>query len=223
MAYRRPRQPTTILWKPAISEWGKILGTLSNQLDLQTALDAKVPYTGATADLDLGAHNLQIDSSYMIILDGAEQSSLIYMNMSDMKFNVPATGLYAFQTGITPYGRLDFTGLTTSDKTFTFPDASGTLALREVPIANKTGAYTVVAGDYIITGDATTGAFTITLPTAVGIAGREYIIKKVDSSANAITVDANASETIDGALTQVISDQYTSITIVSNGSNWYII
>jgi len=42
MAYRRPRQPTTILWKPAISEWGKILGTLSNQIDLQTALDAKV-------------------------------------------------------------------------------------------------------------------------------------------------------------------------------------
>jgi len=31
--------------------WGSITGTLSNQTDLQAALDAKVPYTGATANI----------------------------------------------------------------------------------------------------------------------------------------------------------------------------
>lgn len=37
--------------------WGTITGTLSNQTDLQNALNAKVPYTGATQDVDLGVHN----------------------------------------------------------------------------------------------------------------------------------------------------------------------
>ena len=38
--------------------WGEITGTLSNQTDLQDALDAKVPYTGATANVDLGEFGL---------------------------------------------------------------------------------------------------------------------------------------------------------------------
>jgi hypothetical protein len=39
--------------------WGDITGTLSNQTDLQTALDLKVPYTGATANVDLGEYELK--------------------------------------------------------------------------------------------------------------------------------------------------------------------
>lgn len=40
-------------------DWGDIDGNLSNQTDLQTALDGKVPYTGATGNLDLGEFNLE--------------------------------------------------------------------------------------------------------------------------------------------------------------------
>jgi nitrogen fixation protein len=43
------------------STWGSITGTLSNQTDLQNALDAKVPYTGATGNVDLGTYNLTAD------------------------------------------------------------------------------------------------------------------------------------------------------------------
>jgi hypothetical protein len=38
--------------------WGSITGTLSAQSDLQTALNAKVPYTGATGDVNLGNYKL---------------------------------------------------------------------------------------------------------------------------------------------------------------------
>ena len=38
--------------------WGGIVGTLSNQTDLQNALDAKVPYTGATTNVNLGEWQL---------------------------------------------------------------------------------------------------------------------------------------------------------------------
>jgi len=40
-------------------KWGDIEGTLSDQTDLQNALDDKVPYTGATANVDLGEYELK--------------------------------------------------------------------------------------------------------------------------------------------------------------------
>lgn len=39
--------------------WGTITGTLSNQTDLQNALNAKVPYTGATANVNLGEYEIK--------------------------------------------------------------------------------------------------------------------------------------------------------------------
>ena len=38
--------------------WGQITGTLSNQTDLQNALDDKVPYTGATGNINIGVYNI---------------------------------------------------------------------------------------------------------------------------------------------------------------------
>jgi hypothetical protein len=40
--------------------WGSITGTLSDQTDLQTALDGKVPYTGATQDVSLGEYGINV-------------------------------------------------------------------------------------------------------------------------------------------------------------------
>jgi hypothetical protein len=40
--------------------WGSITGTLSTQTDLQTALNLKVPYTGATSDVNLGEFGVQL-------------------------------------------------------------------------------------------------------------------------------------------------------------------
>jgi len=84
----------------------------------------------------------------------------------------------------------------------------------------KTSAYSVVNSDELITADATSGAFTLTLPTAVGISGRRIIFKKIDSSVNAVTLDGNGSETIDGDLTTGLNFQNQSSTIISNGANW---
>lgn len=39
--------------------WGAITGLLSDQTDLQNALNAKVPYTGATANVDLGEFQIK--------------------------------------------------------------------------------------------------------------------------------------------------------------------
>ena len=88
---------------------------------------------------------------------------------------------------------------------------------------SKTGAYTATSTDEVISADATSAAFQITLPTASGRTGQTYTIKRINSGANAVTIGTTSSQTIDGASTYSLSTQYKYVTIVSNGSNWLII
>ena len=75
----------------------------------------------------------------------------------------------------------------------------------------------------IILADATGGAFTINFPSALSMSGQTLSIKKIDATANTITLDADGSETIDDELTQTLTTQYDSINMVSNGIRWFII
>jgi len=96
---------------------------------------------------------------------------------------------------------------------------NGSSAFKVVMVTSAT--YT--AGDEtVILADCTSNAITITLPDATTVAGRFYYIKKIDSSSNAITVDAG-TQTIDGSPTVTISAQNDSMMIVPYGSNWYIL
>lgn len=88
-------------------------------------------------------------------------------------------------------------------------------------VVTKTAIYTATASDHVILCDASGGAFTVTLPA--GITGTEYHVKKIDSSANAVTIDGFGSETIDGDLTVDISTQYESLMFKSDGSNWHVL
>lgn len=83
----------------------------------------------------------------------------------------------------------------------------------------RTTTYTAATTDYFI--DCTTGTFTVNLFTAVGNTGRILIIK--NSGTGTITVDPNATQTIDGATTQTLSTQYSRVHIISDGANWKII
>lgn len=74
-----------------------------------------------------------------------------------------------------------------------------------------------------ILGDATGGAFDVDLPAAASCPGRVYTVKKIDAGANAVTVDGNGAETIDGAATFPLAAQWDSVTIQSNGSAWYVL
>jgi hypothetical protein len=87
----------------------------------------------------------------------------------------------------------------------------------------KTGAYTIAGTDQIITGDASSAAFTITLPTAVARDGQTFTIKKIDNSANAVTLGTTSSQTIDGNTTYTLSARYKYVTVVSDGGNWMIV
>lgn len=94
---------------------------------------------------------------------------------------------------------------------------------RYTAYVSKTGAYTATTTDEVISADATSAAFQITLPTAVSKAGQTYTIKRANAGANAVTVGTTSSQTIDGATTYSLSAQYKFVTVVSNGANWLII
>jgi hypothetical protein len=69
----------------------------------------------------------------------------------------------------------------------------------------------------------TSGGATVTLPAVASSAGREYHIKKISTAGNDVTLDGNSNETIDGATTYVLDKQYESVTLVCDGSAWYIV
>lgn len=67
------------------------------------------------------------------------------------------------------------------------------------------------------------GTMAITLPPAATSAGVQYTFVKTTAAASAITIDGNASETINGATTHATMDaQYDTITIVCNGTAWFL-
>ena len=86
-----------------------------------------------------------------------------------------------------------------------------------------TATANVVSGHYLIIADATGGAITMTLPPAALLSGRIYVFKRINSGANAVIVDPSGAETIDGAATYTLSAQWNSVTIMSNGTAWFII
>lgn len=82
-------------------------------------------------------------------------------------------------------------------------------------LSAKTSDYTLTANDGTITADSTSTAITLTLPTAVGHSRIHAFVKT--AGANAVTIDGNASETIDGSLSVTLTDRTV---IQSNGTNW---
>lgn len=88
-------------------------------------------------------------------------------------------------------------------------------------IVNGDSPYTLATSTRTLFCDATEGAITVNLPTAVGGNGKIFEIIKTDSSVNAITINADGSETINGSTSTGLASQYDKVKLVSNGSNWY--
>lgn len=107
----------------------------------------------------------------------------------------------------------------------TTPNPGHPLTETDWPLVTKTGAATLTTSESVVLADATTAAFTITLPTAAASAPfPRFFIKKIDTAlANLVTIDANGTETIDGMLTITLAQRGESVMIESDGSNWRIL
>ncbi|MFC8008939.1 hypothetical protein [Streptomyces cinereoruber] len=169
-----------------------------------------------------------------LIANKAENSAVVHFSgtetiTGDKRFN-GAFGLNVTpttqQTAATDLGSvLSLFGFRASGSTYTL-QTSGLIKMDggvRLTSINRTANQTLSAASPVNNlCNATTAAFAITLPTAVGIAGQTYMIKKTDVSSNAVTVQTTSSQTIDGSTTYVLASQYKYVTVISDGSNWMI-
>lgn len=103
----------------------------------------------------------------------------------------------------------------------------------EVLTAVANNLYVSKSADYVITDsdnyrtiavDASGGSRTITLPTSADNDDRIITVKKIDTSANTVTVAREGSEVIDAAATAVVLRvNGEAVTVMSNNANWKIL
>jgi hypothetical protein len=100
---------------------------------------------------------------------------------------------------------------------------NGSVAL---PHTTKSANYTLDATDYTVGFDCASNR-TATLPDATTCAGRIYVIYQYNTNIGLryVTIDGNGSQTINGQTTVNLQyqDEFSSVMIQSNGSNWVII
>ena len=90
-------------------------------------------------------------------------------------------------------------------------------------VTSVTANYTISANDSIILVDATGGAITITLPIALESEQKRITVKKLDASANIVTVARQGTSLIDGATTKMLITQYATADFTAFNGNWYLV
>lgn len=72
--------------------------------------------------------------------------------------------------------------------------------------------------------DTQSAGFTVVLPAAASCRGRRLTFIRTGSGTNALTIDGNASENVDGSATHAACDAARdTVTIECDGSNWFIV
>lgn len=131
--------------------------------------------------------------------------------IADMVLNRSATNRPRLYLGV------DSTGSITAHTTL---QVEGGIALRVATDTNVAPA--VGDDDYLTLVDTTAGNATITLPAVASCLGRIYVFKKL-VAANTLTIDGDAAETIDGAATQAVTNQYHLIKVMAGPTEWHLL
>jgi hypothetical protein len=82
---------------------------------------------------------------------------------------------------------------------------------------SKTANYTLTGSDYTVDFDATSGALTATLPAAGSSTGKEYVIRKTDSTFNTVTIGS-----IDG-VSRKLTTKGDTVRIQDNGTIYVLL
>ncbi len=116
------------------------------------------------------------------------------------------------------------TGRAETAEALTLPLAGGTLTGSVgVPLKTVTTTNITLTSDCVTLCNASGGGFTNTLPDATAVrAGAPYLFKKADTSVNEVKLLPVSSQTVDGASYYVLAAANATVTLRSDGSNWWV-
>lgn len=180
-----------------------------------------------------------IDGAATKVVRSAYGEAYLTSNGSNMWFRA-VTGIGAGGTGIGTVptdGQLLIGSSTTSAYSLgtltagngiSITNAGGSITVANsgaetVTTSTKTGNYTILSTDNVIFCDTSGGAFTLTLPTPAN----GMIFRIIDSTGNFgtnnLTLARHASEKIEGvAASKVYQTSWGAMTVVSNGTDWFV-
>jgi len=135
---------------------------------------------------------------------------------------VKAASAVTFATVDTGQGAYELYAMNQNVLTTSSPTFSG-LTLKTVTKVFADTGYTALSTDFSIIWNAVGGACVMNLPAATGT-GRILEIKKVDASANLVTITTSGAELLDGFTTQTLTAQWEAITIQDTAAGvWHIL
>jgi hypothetical protein len=133
--------------------------------------------------------------------------------------NKKITGPFVFFLLFISYGIMAQVGIATTTPLSTF-EVNGSFGQTITTVSTD---LTLDATHSIIVCNNGAISKTITLPTALGIKGRIYTIKRSDTSTASITIATTALQSIDGELNILLTRAKRSVSLISDGTNWKII
>lgn len=178
--------------------WGSITGTLSNQTDLQTALDGKVDENAAIT----GATKTKITyDSKGLVTAGADLSA------GDIPSGIDATKIGAGSVDNTEFGYLN--GVSSAIQTQLDSKTN------KIITANRqTASYTLVSGDADKLVEMNVGsANNLTVPASTFIAGQQILIAQYGAGQTTIVAGAGMTIRSNGGKLK-LSGQYSGATLV---------
>jgi len=178
------------------------------------ALDVETTDATKTA-IDINSNTTTGDPLIHLQVQGTSKFTLGVDNSDADKFKIGTTAV-ELGTAITIDASQNV-GLGTTSPVSTL-DIQGSMGYK---VSGITAATTLNATHNVLL--CNNGPYTVTLPAANANTSRVYKIKNIDPQSDVITIDANASETIEGALTYALQPYKHAITIISDGANWHII
>ena len=187
---------------------------------------------GALRRLDVLAGDTGMSAYANSTLIVRSEWSSINMNNSTILFAAPSSGHFAFRYGdlrpfdaVTPINcgqpAVPWAGVYSVDGDFSGSVTTG--GLKTAIGGTLSTSVTLTTSDHTILCDCQLNNISVNLPTAVGNDGQVFVIKKVDATANFITVFASGAETIDGGSIHIINTTNESIHVQAYSGAWFII
>lgn len=185
--------------------------------------------SGADFDSIQSAIDSASEDDLIIVYPGTYSERLILKNAVDIFCFPGVTITSAFESGtITDDDNPVIMSLTGSPTIINELDVSKRIHLLQASSCILDFQDTLFPNDHIVLhnqaivfADAGSAELRVILPDAQYFLGKPFTIKKFDSSGNNVVVFTVSDQKILGSSTYALTDQYYSITLVSDGRDWY--